>query len=219
MHQMRKIICLLAVLALILPAGSAVFAETVYTDGFWEYTADGGYVTVTGYFGREENVTVPSVIAGNPVSVIAADTFANTSVKSVMIPDTVMEIREGAIPGNITVSYYSPGAAYEDPIHSGEETNTEDNKNTEEKNTEEKDTEDPVPVSGPVAEEKEENSAPITETEDDLGEEADLPEEGEKSAEKKKMIVPVLIAVAVLTAAAVTSVKKLPKKNRERKQR
>lgn len=84
------------------------FAATEYVDGYLRYTVADGSVTITGYNGRESEVTVPSKIAGVPVNTIAAGAFSNAStVTKVNLPDTIMTIEEGAFTVGQTVVYNS----------------------------------------------------------------------------------------------------------------
>ena len=84
------------------------FAATEYVDGYLRYIVEDGSVTITGYNGRESEVTVPSKIAGTPVNTIGAGAFANSStVTKVNLPDTIMTIEEGAFNIGQTVVYSS----------------------------------------------------------------------------------------------------------------
>lgn len=84
------------------------FAATEYVDGYIRYTVEDGSVTITGYNGRESEVTIPSQIAGIPVNTIGAGAFINSSsVTKVNLPDTIMTIEEGAFGLAQTVVYNS----------------------------------------------------------------------------------------------------------------
>ena len=50
------------------------------------------HITITGYTGGAESVTIPSLIDGKPVVAIGQDAFSFTDVASVTIPGTVMSI-------------------------------------------------------------------------------------------------------------------------------
>lgn len=77
-----------------------VQAAEVYSDGYFYYHKQEGYNSICGYFGKELTVTVPSFIAGRPVSRIEAGTFEGCStVEKLVLPDTIMEIEEGAFSG------------------------------------------------------------------------------------------------------------------------
>ena len=105
---MKKLIpallALLMALAVVVPA----FADTVYTEGALNYTIADESITITDYFGKDAEVTVPASIAGTPVNTIAAGAFAhNDSVKKVNLPDTITTVEEGAFAAGITVNYQS----------------------------------------------------------------------------------------------------------------
>ena len=58
---------------------------------------DDGTVMLTQYSGDAENVEIPSEVNGKTVTVIGEDAFMNhDELKSVIIPDTVVEIRDNA---------------------------------------------------------------------------------------------------------------------------
>lgn len=81
-------------------ATTATAATAEYVDGYLRYTVEEGSVTITGYNGTENEVTIPSKIAGNPVNAIKTGAFADSSnVKKINLPDTIMTIEEGAFGG------------------------------------------------------------------------------------------------------------------------
>lgn len=95
-------------LALLFLFSMQASASTVYTNDYFQYRLGDGYVIICGYFGDEAEVTIPAVIAGNPVSEIASGAFPDDcSVKKLNLPDTVMNIEEGAIGSGIGVVYDS----------------------------------------------------------------------------------------------------------------
>lgn len=97
-------------MAIILLASAQLTVCAEYIHGFFRYTVEDGSVTITAYRGNEEEVTVPSMIGGNPVNVIAAGAFANNStVKTIHLPDTIMTVETGAFGPEQKVIY----AAYE----------------------------------------------------------------------------------------------------------
>lgn len=99
---------LLLVLLLLLTFAAAASAATTYTHKYFNYEMDGESVVITNYFGSESTVTVPSLISGYPVSKIAKNAFTqNDKVKHVNLPDTIMEVEEGAFSGSIGVTYAS----------------------------------------------------------------------------------------------------------------
>lgn len=84
----------------------SVSAEELYTLGNYQYTVEDNSVTIVCYTGTSSVVDVPGMIAGNPVNIIAAGAFSNnTYVTTVNLPDTIMEVREGAFSPTQTVNY------------------------------------------------------------------------------------------------------------------
>jgi len=80
-------------------------AAEQYSEGYFLYTVTDDSVTITGYFGREENVQVPSTIAGLPVNTIGEGAFVDTGASSVTLPDTVTTVQENAIGTGVRVSF------------------------------------------------------------------------------------------------------------------
>lgn len=60
----------------------------------FEYESGGGFITITGYKGDENNVTVPDIIDGIRVKSIAAGAFGG-SVKTVILPSTIERLEKG----------------------------------------------------------------------------------------------------------------------------
>ena len=105
---MKKLIPVLLSLLMALAVAVPAFADTVYTEGALNYTIADESITITDYFGKDAEVTVPASIAGTPVNTIAAGAFAhNDSVKKVNLPDTITTVEEGAFVAGITVNYQS----------------------------------------------------------------------------------------------------------------
>lgn len=105
---MKKLIPVLLPLLMALAVAVPAFADTVYTEGALNYTIADESITITDYFGKDAEVTVPASIAGTPVNTIAAGAFAhNDNVKKVNLPDTITTVEEGAFAAGITVNYQS----------------------------------------------------------------------------------------------------------------
>ena len=105
---MKKLIPVLLSLLMALSVAVPAFADTIYTEGALNYTIADESITITDYFGKDAEVTVPASIAGTPVNTIAAGAFAhNDSVKKVNLPDTITSVEEGAFAVGITVNYQS----------------------------------------------------------------------------------------------------------------
>ncbi len=89
----------------VLAAGSS-FAATVYTEDAFYYTIEENSITITGYFGDEDVINIPSVIAGIPVNHIAPYAFEGSSVTIVNLPETIETVEKGAFDANVTVNYF-----------------------------------------------------------------------------------------------------------------
>ena len=74
-----------------------IFAQQE-ADFEWEESL--GTVTITGYEGNDTAVTIPGNIQGLPVTVIAANAFANKGLTGVVIPDSVRYIEPYAFANN-----------------------------------------------------------------------------------------------------------------------
>lgn len=73
----------------LLLAGAKAYkiGESVYT-----YIVENGEITLTGYLGNEEKVSVPDTIEGKRVTRIGKETFRESSVREVVVPVTVTYI-------------------------------------------------------------------------------------------------------------------------------
>ena len=84
------------------------FAYTEYVSGYFRYILEEGSITITGYNGRESEVTIPPEITGMPVNTIASGAFYKASkVVKINLPDTIMTIEEGAFAIGQEVVYNS----------------------------------------------------------------------------------------------------------------
>ena len=104
---MKKIIAIISALLLLIPLSVFVSADdTVYTEGTLHYTVENESITIINCFGKDDEVTVPAIIAGIPVNTIAKGAFAgNKYLKKLNLPDTITVVEEGAIADGITVVY------------------------------------------------------------------------------------------------------------------
>lgn len=94
-----------AVLAVSLFCMTAISA-LAYTEGYFRYEVTDGVITITEYFGREENVAVPNMIAGTPVSIIGENVFPDgCGVKTVNLPDTIMQVQDNSFGASVNVVY------------------------------------------------------------------------------------------------------------------
>lgn len=106
--KLKRFFMIFTVCVSIFAVNMTAFAATEYVNGYLRYTVEDGSVTITGYNGREIEVTVPAKIAGVPVNTIASGAFWNANtVKKVNLPDTIMTIEEGAFAVGQTVVYNS----------------------------------------------------------------------------------------------------------------
>ena len=103
---MKKLTAILSALVLILSVTPAAFA-TVYSEGYFKYTIADESITITEYFGSEETVTVPAMIAGIPVNTIASGAFSGSGIKELNLPDTITSIENGAIDAGVVINYNS----------------------------------------------------------------------------------------------------------------
>ena len=105
---MKRLFALSLALVMALSLTAVASASTVYTEGALYYTIADESITITGYFGRDEVVTVPASIAGIPVNTIAKGAFTGSSAARVVdLPDTITTVEEGAFASGITVNYNS----------------------------------------------------------------------------------------------------------------
>ncbi len=86
-------------------SATACAEETLYSLGTLLYRVEDGGVTIVSYVGEDEEIVViPNRIGEYPVSKIAAGAFDYAEgVTVIYLPDTIMEIEPGAIPGNVAV--------------------------------------------------------------------------------------------------------------------
>ena len=95
--KIKKLFCLIAVVLVLTVLCIRAVAADTFISGYFRYTVDDSSVTITLYTGTSAEVTVPSMISGNPVNTIASGAFAsNKNVKVVHLPDTITSVEEGA---------------------------------------------------------------------------------------------------------------------------
>ncbi|SHK66092.1 leucine-rich repeat protein [Hespellia stercorisuis] len=98
MKKIGMIICTFVMLFVI--STNVQAAETTYSEGHFYYHVHDGYMSISGYLGRETEVVIPSNIAGKPVSEIEDHAFDGcNTLKSITVPDTVTRIGESAFTG------------------------------------------------------------------------------------------------------------------------
>ena len=87
---------LLSAFLMLFFTGIRADASTVYTEGYFYYTVSDESVTITGYFGKETETRVPAMIAGYPVNTIKNGAFLGTSLQTIILPDCIMVVEDGA---------------------------------------------------------------------------------------------------------------------------
>ena len=123
MKKLKRYISILIICLSFYVGHMTAYAATEYVDGYLRYTVEDGSVTITGYNGRESEVTIPAKIAGVPVNTIASGAFLDsTKVTKINLPDTIMTIEEGAFRSGQTVvyNYNTSNTEKTDPEHSTE---------------------------------------------------------------------------------------------------
>ena len=85
--------------------GNEIEIETgTSADGFNWNKDDSGRLTVIGYVGTSGSITIPDEINEVPVTSIGNYAFADKELTSVIIPDSVISIGDGAFEGNPLIS-------------------------------------------------------------------------------------------------------------------
>jgi BspA type Leucine rich repeat region (6 copies) len=72
--------------------GASLLALPAVVHAQFTYTTSGGVVTITGYTGSDNDVTIPSIISGLPVTKIGNFAFNSSSITNVTIPNSVTYI-------------------------------------------------------------------------------------------------------------------------------
>ena len=78
----------------------AICAGAENYNGFNYNLMNDGTVKITGYNGKETDLSVPAVIGGNPVSVIGSNAFDGAGVKHIVLPDSLTSIGYRAFAGS-----------------------------------------------------------------------------------------------------------------------
>ncbi len=74
--------------------------NTEYSFGHFYYHVHEGYVSISGYLGRETEITIPSTISGKPVSEVESGAFNGCStIQVITIPDTVDTVYSDSFTG------------------------------------------------------------------------------------------------------------------------
>lgn len=120
--------CMAMVLMLCISA--TVWAGESYVYGYFQYTVADDSVTITAYTGDEEVVTIPSMIAGNPVNTVASGAFSGSgNTTTVYLPDTIMTVESGAFSAVQSVVFNSGNTAGTVPSADEQDNRTGDTSN------------------------------------------------------------------------------------------
>ena len=91
---LSSVLCLCICVASLPFASFTVFAQA---EGDYEYTIADGEATIVRYLGHDEDVTVPSLLGGYPVTTVGRDAFNNNStIINVSLPNGITSIQESA---------------------------------------------------------------------------------------------------------------------------
>lgn len=102
--RLRLLSALLSVAMLFTFLPTAAFAATPTPESNFEYTIfddkdNGKSVFITGYKGKDPDVSIPRTIEGNRVTAIFKNAFLDATITSIQIPDTVTYIGSSAFSG------------------------------------------------------------------------------------------------------------------------
>ena len=121
-HIFLKILYPCLLLVLLLGISTTVWAGKSYVHGYFRYAVADDSVTITAYTGDEDVVTIPSMIAGNPVNTIASGAFAGADhTTTIYLPDTIMTVESGAFSAVQSVVFSGSNAAGTDASAEGKE--------------------------------------------------------------------------------------------------
>ena len=94
--------------------GEQYFSDKTDADGnFIEEMTDSGYywLSVAGYSGNEQEITIPKTLSGLDITSINVDAFRdNKIIRKVNIPETIREIGAGAFRGSSLTHVNIPAA-------------------------------------------------------------------------------------------------------------
>ena len=123
-------ICMLLLMSKPGTSLSFIFAcasSETYTSGYFYYIVEDDSVSITGYFGKDEEAEVPSSIAGLPVSKICTGAFTSSrNLKTIYLPDTIMTIGNEAFRSDQKVIYSGMAAGDDRNSEQDKHQNTSD---------------------------------------------------------------------------------------------
>lgn len=94
MTLIKKLIIVCFVCISMLPI--KVFADEVYTEGYFQYKIQNNTIEIVGYYGSESEVFIPESIGEMPVVTIKKDVFYSPNIQTIHIPETVTTVESGA---------------------------------------------------------------------------------------------------------------------------
>ncbi len=92
--KLKNLICV--ALSLVMLTGIFSINTFAVTGGDFEYSLIDGSAEITAYKGSSDSVTIPEAFGGYTVTSIGEQAFRRSALKSVVIPDTVKEIKADA---------------------------------------------------------------------------------------------------------------------------
>lgn len=99
----KKISSFIVVVVMLLLVSQTAYAaedNKEYSSGHFFYHSHEGYVSISGYLGRETEITIPSNISGKPVSEIEAKAFDGCdTIQTITVPDTVVIVHDDSFTG------------------------------------------------------------------------------------------------------------------------
>ena len=103
----KKISSFMVVVVMLLLFSQIAYAaedNKEYSAGHFFYHSHEGYVSISGYLGRETEITIPSNISGKPVSEIEAKAFDGCdTIQTVTVPDTVVIVHGDSFTGAVSL--------------------------------------------------------------------------------------------------------------------
>ena len=103
----KKISSFIVVVVMLLLVSQTAYAaedNKEYSAGHFFYHSHEGYVSISGYLGRETEITIPSNISGKPVSEIEAKAFDGCdTIQTITVPDTVVIVHDDSFTGAVSL--------------------------------------------------------------------------------------------------------------------
>lgn len=93
---MKKPLAILSIISILIVCLCACGTPKASPIEDFEYEFEDGVTIITKYIGSDLDIVIPSEIENRPVTIIADEAFENYDLKSVVVPEGVIEIEEGA---------------------------------------------------------------------------------------------------------------------------